>query len=568
MKKALLIGISFLGVFFCIPNISHAERIDDFSTTITIQKTGEVRVVEKITYDFENISRHGIFRNILTQNSDGSEIGIKDISVTNNQGGNYTYIQKDSPQGITLQIGDPSKTVSGKNVYNISYIVSNALVSFEDYNELYWNVTGNNWKVPIDNATVSVIGEQIIQASCYRGKSGSLQQCSKISTENFSVHENYLDPGEGITIAVAFPKEGIAGITRIGGQLNGNKQIVSQSNSFIKFLLLIIGSIIVGGLMWLRWGSRDSKTTKPVVAWYEPPYNLAPMVLGTLIDKETDMRDIVAQIISLAERGYISITRIEEKQLLVFKSIDYLFMVNKSTDGIISSIDLNIFKLLFATEQPPVGMQTHMSDIKKRSSDGQLIIKNLKDLTEIELIQAKFFTPVRNNSTRAIIQLLGIAMVYCAVRFKAIISPFEYIIIPIGIITAMVLVSHKNNRTQLGVDTTQEILGFKEFLSITDKERFNFHNAPEKNPKQFMEFLPYAIAFGVEEKWAKQFEGILIPKPIWYQGASATFLATDFARDMHAFGTGMTQTVIPASSGSGGSGFSGGGSGGGGGGSW
>jgi hypothetical protein len=67
MKKALLVGIGFLGVFFCIPSISHAEKINDFSAVITVQKNAELRVVEKIQYDFEGADRHGIFRRIQYQ---------------------------------------------------------------------------------------------------------------------------------------------------------------------------------------------------------------------------------------------------------------------------------------------------------------------------------------------------------------------------------------------------------------------------------------------------------------------------------------------------------------------
>jgi uncharacterized membrane protein len=107
--------------------------------------------------------------------------------------------------------------------------------------------------------------------------------------------------------------------------------------------------------------------------------------------------------------------------------------------------------------------------------------------------------------------------------------------------------------------------GFKEFMSVTDKERFDFHNAPEKSPEQFMAFLPYAIALGVEKKWTKLFDDIQMEPPSWYSsvGTATVFNAAVFSSELGAF-TGAFST----SSGSSGGGSAGGGSGGGGGGSW
>jgi len=141
--------------------------------------------------------------------------------------------------------------------------------------------------------------------------------------------------------------------------------------------------------------------------------------------------------------------------------------------------------------------------------------------------------------------------------------------------------------TQYGVDVRQQIKGFKDFLSTTDRDRFNFHNAPdsfksvaiddesqsfkapEKSSTQFMEYLPYAIALGVETKWAQQFQDITIPKPDWYVSpGTAAFVASNFTDQMSTVSDTINSAVTPSSSGSGGGGFSGGGSGGGGGGSW
>lgn len=122
-------------------------------------------------------------------------------------------------------------------------------------------------------------------------------------------------------------------------------------------------------------------------------------------------------------------------------------------------------------------------------------------------------------------------------------------------------------RTQKGYEALDHLKGFKLFLEMTDRDRFAFHNAPQKSPEQFMEYLPYAIAFGVEKAWAKVFEGFTIPNPDWYDGGNvSSFSPTNLSSSLGAFSSAFA-TSSGASASSGG-GSSGGGAGGGGGGSW
>ncbi|MEZ4199999.1 MAG: DUF2207 domain-containing protein [Candidatus Paceibacterota bacterium] len=124
-------------------------------------------------------------------------------------------------------------------------------------------------------------------------------------------------------------------------------------------------------------------------------------------------------------------------------------------------------------------------------------------------------------------------------------------------------------RTRKGHEAAMHLKGFRGFLSVTEKERLTFHNAPQKNAEQFMEYLPYAVAFGVEKEWADVFKDIQIASPDWYEGNTTTFSAVALSRDIGAFSSSFTaSTSSPSGSGSSGGGFSGGGAGGGGGGSW
>jgi len=124
-------------------------------------------------------------------------------------------------------------------------------------------------------------------------------------------------------------------------------------------------------------------------------------------------------------------------------------------------------------------------------------------------------------------------------------------------------------RTTKGYEALWHLKGFKLFLSVTDKDRYTFHNAPSKSPQQFMEYLPYAIAFGVEKEWAEVFKDMQMVPPTWYVGSS-DFNPVAFTSDIGSFARSFSAATTPPSSsgGSGGGGSAGGGGGGGGGGSW
>ena len=134
--------------------------------------------------------------------------------------------------------------------------------------------------------------------------------------------------------------------------------------------------------------------------------------------------------------------------------------------------------------------------------------------------------------------------------------------------------------TSDGRRVMDEIEGLKMYMTVAEQDRLNLLNPPERTPAHFERLLPYALALGVENKWAEQFASVLAAAsmdgsdyaPAWYHGLHwSTFNAADFGSSL---GSGLTTAVSSAStapgssSGGGGGGFSGGGGGGGGGGGW
>ena len=177
MKRLVSLIVFFLFTLF--PTFAHADEgwvINNFDSNIAIQESGEVRVVETIEADFGGLEKHGIYRDIpYAYESDGkktyTEVDVESV-LQNNDKAKYETSRNDG--NIRIKIGDADKTISGRNVYTITYTAKGVLRSFVDHDELYWNVTGNGWPVPITRAqaTVTLPKEGITKVICYEGNAG------------------------------------------------------------------------------------------------------------------------------------------------------------------------------------------------------------------------------------------------------------------------------------------------------------------------------------------------------------------------------------------------------------
>ena len=134
--------------------------------------------------------------------------------------------------------------------------------------------------------------------------------------------------------------------------------------------------------------------------------------------------------------------------------------------------------------------------------------------------------------------------------------------------------------TGLGRKLLDDMLGFNDYLEIAEKDELNLRNPPDKTPQLFERYLPFALAMGVEQKWADRFTeifaGLRGPNdsayhPTWYNGSwNSLDLSSNTSNLSSGLNTASSSSVTPpgSSSGVGGGGFSGGGGGGGGGGGW
>lgn len=532
------------------------EHIERFHVDIIVNKDGTINVKESILYDFSNLERHGIFRNIpfTKRNEENKRVDLKfeNFTVTNDKGQDYKFEKSTENEQIILKIGDPNKTITGVHTYNISYTVSGAIGYFDDYDELYWNVTGNSWDVPIRYLDAKLtlpsdVQSENIEHLCFTGSYGSQNSNCEISVENNTItieSTNFLSTFEGLTIVVGFPKNIVA-------YLPAELYVSFWEKPIGK---LTIFGIVIAALFWylilpvvlivryFRHG-RDPYVGPNVTAWYDPPVTqdgrkLSPTETGGLLDESIDVRDIFAAVVDLARRGYLKIREEEKKKFsLVYvnkpKKYDTLLPFEKKLlDGIFSE-----------------SKEVKLKDVKFYKT-----VQDVQNLVYENLEKEEFF-PHNPKSVRTKYYVLG---TFALISFNLILA---FIAFFIGRIMP--------RKTLFGAQQANVARGIKNFINSQERQ-LNYQG----NKQLFFEkLLPFAVAFGVEKNWAERFKDFNLKNPDWYQSPTSSHFATaafvsSLNNSYSNFSSSSTPPSSSSSSGFSGGGFSGGGGGGGGGGSW
>jgi uncharacterized membrane protein YgcG len=564
MQKKLLF---FFGVvfFFGVSVFSvSAEEINSYQVSIDILKDGKISVTERIDYDFGSESRHGIYRDIpVKYEARGGtyRLRLSDISVVDDRGKGIPFIESLKGSDKQIKIGDADSFVTGRKTYVIRYVVRRAINFFDNHDELYWNAIGTGWIVPIANARVDIRlsdgqeGVKGIRFECFAGVEGAKTPCSRKNLDgSLSFTQSSLLPGEGLTMVVGFPK----GIVR---EPSGGEKFweILRDNGI---LLLPIAVFIVYYRVWRKYG-RDPKGRVTIVPQYEAPKDLSPAEIGLIIDEWEGTKDVVAEMLFLASQGFLSITRTEEKSLLIFTATDYVLKRLRIGEQPEKEFQKKLLKGIFGGKN-----EVKLSDLKQEFSDDLEKVKS--DVNNS--LKGRYFSGNPRTKRLAFVIVPFFLMWPLAIFLGETSGGYGFLS---GFLSGLIMIGFgffMPSRTLKGVLAREEILGLKQYIEVAEKDRINFHNAPEKNPQHFEALLPYAVALGIEKKWAEQFKDLDM-QPSWYHGpVGSNFTAMTLVNDIGSFSDAASSTMSATKASSGGSGFSGGGSGGGfgggGGGSW
>jgi hypothetical protein len=565
LYKAAAVCLFFL--VFATSVAAKSWRVADFRGNISVHEDGSADVHERITLAFVG-EWHGIHRFIPVEypgpQGTNYTLFLNVTAVTDGNGGKLKY-QSSTGNGLRdLKIFIPDAVDTNRTV-EIDYTVRNGMRFFEDHDEFYWNVTGNDWPVPIDHASSlatfpdSAAGS--LRAQAFTGVYGSAERGASAEVRGSEVSfetNNPLPMRGGMTIDIFIPK-GIlkepGAFTRFIWFLGSNPVVFLPFSTFAVMLTL----------WWYK--GRDPDPGLSVAPMYA---GMTPAEAGSLLDDTIHPRDITCTLVDLAVRGFVKIEEVDDKGI-VFHHKDYIFHLLKPRDqwGQLVPHERVMLENVFAD-----GEDTRLSSLKNRFYKASPVIR--QDIKSALKIKGMYLLDPDSANGYSLAAILVIVAPFLMLQFlwnKPVFSAIGLLIL-CGIISAIIwwlFARQMTAKTVHGGRTRVAVLGFQEFMNRVDTDRLR-----RMPPDTFEKYLPYAMALGVEHHWAQAFAGIVQTAPNWYVSPNGTmgFNPIFFSSSMHSMATDMHQVFVSAPrasstgsgwSGGGGGGFSGGGFGGGGG---
>jgi uncharacterized membrane protein YgcG len=611
---------------------AQSERILNFKSFIQVHPDASMTVTEDITVQAtgQEIKR-GIIRDFPTTYRDrlGNTVtvGFK-VEEVLRDGRTEPYRVESASNGVKIRIGQKDVILrSGQYTYTIRYRVDRELGFFKDFDELYWNVTGNGWTFAIDRAEAYIelpAGAKILKSAAYTGYQGDRgQDFSVRSDDNLIVFKTTrpLDSREGLTVAVSWPKGVVqepSSQERMGFFFRDN---VATAIGLV-WLAVLLGFYLWA---WFRVGRDPAGGT--IIPLYSPPAGFSPAGVRFVSRMGYDDKAFAAAVVDMAVKGGVLIKEDDGDYTLVRKegamgalSRDEQLVTGQLFSGgkSVKLENTNHTRIQAAIDALKKNLQTELEKIYFITNSGYLgpgIIITLLGLGSVvitapEKIPAVFgavwltiwtvacyFLAVtvyeKWRAARGGIGKWAGAMgttlfalpffageIFGAVMFSIFVSvPAILVLIAMGFVNALFYHLLKAP-TLSGRKIMDQIEGFKLYLSVAEKERLNLLNPPEKTPALFEKYLPYALALNVENAWSEQFAEVLAQagtetqpySPVWYSGSSwdnfHTSRFSDSLGSSFAGAISSSSTAPGSSSGSGGGGSSGGGGGGGGGSGW
>jgi len=571
-SKLRLYRVVAVCVFLFCAMLAQAKswRVADFNDNISVHENGSAEIHERITLTFAG-EWHGIHRFIPIEypgpQGTNYTLFLNVTAVTDGSGGKLKYESSTANGFRDLKIYIPD-AIDATRTVEIDYTVGNGMRFFEDHDEFYWNVTGNDWPVPIDRASAQISFPESaagsLRAQAFTGVYGSAERGATSEVRGSEVSfetNNPLPMRGGMTIDVFIPK-GIlkepSGFTRLLWFLGGNPIV------FLPFWTFAV----MFTLWWYK--GRDPDPGISVAPMYEPPAGMTPAEAGALLEDKVHPRDITCTLVDLAVRGFVKIEEVDDKGI-VFHHKDYIFHLLKP---MAQWGDIAPFESVMLTNVFLGGEVTRLSSLKNRF---YMAIPPIRQgiMSRLRTKGMYLLDPDSANaySLGAIAVIVAPFLMLQFLWNKPVFSSIGLLIL-CGIISAIIwwlFARQMSAKTLQGGRTRIAVLGFQEFMNRVDGDRIKRMPADT-----FEKFLPYAMALGVEHHWAQAFAGIVQNAPSWYvsPNGGVGFNPIFFSSSMHSMAVDMHQVFVSAPlssssgsgwSGGGGGGFSGGGFGGGGG---
>jgi uncharacterized membrane protein YgcG len=405
----------------------------------------------------------------------------------------------------------------------IAYRVTGALRVYEGGDQLWWDaIPEDHFGFPVRNAAVTVVlpdnlapREGIDPVETYGGR-GEIEVKGNIIT---ATAINGLSGNEGFSIRVQYPHTPEARQARWQAAFDERRSFEENALPLVNLGTCVLSILIGLGIplaVYARWRTHGRDPEVGPVPQYlaELPSTLPPGIVGALVDETADMRDILATLIDLARRGYLVIE--EEKTESLFGTVQNSEFIFKRTDKAMDGLreyERILLRGIFSGKT----LEKKLSELRNKF---YTVVPRIQSALYKELVKEKLFA-INPETTRSRWSTLGVFMLIVGIAGFFVAGPlseFSVLIfaIPIAIIIAALSVfiagMAMSSKTAHGALEAARWNAIKEYLKNLEK-----YSDLETASAKFDEFLPYAIAFGLDKVWMGRFRQLdSVPMPPWY----------------------------------------------------
>jgi uncharacterized membrane protein YgcG len=541
------------------------ERINDYKSDVTVARDGALTVTETIavTSEGERIV-HGIYRDFPTTYTDtyGRKVHVRfDVMQVTLDGRDEPYGVEGIDAGKRVKIGDKDVEIDpGQHVFTITYETDRQIGFYKDYDELYWNATGNFWIFPIDHAEAIIhlpAGAHVIQHASYTGPAGSRDNNARVESENGNViaieTTQPLNENEGLTVAIGFSKGAVLPPT--AGQLRAD--FIRDNAGAIAAAFGVFVLLIYYFITWYEFGRDPARGT--IIPLFAPPKDFSPAAVRYVWHMKYELKAFAASLIDMAAKGYLKIAQDGSSYVLtrtgrsetetnlshgetamasaLFEGGNEIALKQANHDYVSGAISALRSSLKREYERDYFVTNLHwfaggiaillitavasalLSDIP--GVTGSLLVPFALAVVFISVFGHRVYDAWSNvasgvggwfsNIFQALFMTVFVVLFIAGsgvgvVALMSEISPVLLVALAIGGVASYVFYHLLKAPTLAGAKILDQIEGFRLYLTTAEKDRMEALNPPQVTPEVFEKFLPYAIALDCENQWSKKFE--------------------------------------------------------------
>lgn len=556
------------------------ERILGYDSLVEVHADGSLDVTERIRVRAEGDAiRRGIYRDFPTRYKDrhGNNVvvGFEVVGVERD-GRPEPWFTERRGNGVRVNTGnDDLLPVPLEATYTLRYRTTRQLGFFDAHDELYWNAVGHGWAFPIEGGSVEVrlpapVAAEELAVDGWTGPQGARGRGFEAAVAGPGVARwtlaGPLQPGEGLTILLTFPKGLVVAPTRAD-----TTRWLLRDN--LSLLAAIAGLLVLLAFCVKRW-HRVGRDPAPgvVIVRYEPPRDESPSALRYMLRRAYDTTCMSSELLACAVAGGVHIDH-QARRL----GDRWTLRRQPAAPGTVSEDGQRLLDALLPTGKPELKLG------KAKATRVQAAMQ-----AHEKGLRTRFQPAMFRHNGRSV----AIAFAICAVTLLSTVifaiatdgGGMPWALLPLGLSFAVAIAFAflVAAPTPEGRRLLDEIEGFKRYLSVAEQDdlarlEMPVSGAPPPlDAARFEALLPYAVALDVEKAWTAKFTAAVGTAAAtaatagiaWYHGSGSADAAGFTSSIGKALSSQIASSSTPpgSSSGSGGGGFSGGGGGGGGGG--